>query len=138
MATFVKFNTFPRDLAQGIHDFSTHVFKLLLTNSAPSVANSVKADLTEIAAGSGYAAGGPALTVVLSLTGSVAKIAVADKTITAAGGAIAAFRYAAVYNDTSTGDRLVGSLDTGGSVILNDGDTYVFDFDDTNGLLQIA
>jgi hypothetical protein len=58
MAAFNKHNDFVDQLGQGKHIFGTHVFKCLLTNVAPTAANSVKADLTEITAGNGYTAGG--------------------------------------------------------------------------------
>lgn len=135
MATLVKFNTYPRDCLQGIHDFSSHVFKALLTNSAPSAANAVKADLTEITAHNGYSAGGPAVTMALSLSGGTAKVTATDLSIIASGGTIGPFRYICLYNDTSTGDRLIGYLDYGSALTLADGDTVVIDFDGTNGLL---
>lgn len=138
MAAFNKFNTFARDLAQGIHDFSGHTFKIMLTNSAPSAANSIKTDLTEIAAGFGYSAGGPAVTMVLSLSGGTAKVVATDKAITAAGGSIGPFRYVVLYNDTSVGDRLIGWADYGSARTLLDTETFTVDFDASAGLITFA
>lgn len=138
MAAFNKFNTFSRDLAQGIHDFSSHTFKALLSNVAPSAANSVKADLTEIASGFGYAAGGPAVPMALSLSVATTKVTATDVVITAAGGSIGPFRYIAIYNDTSTGDRLIGWLDYGAALTLLDTETFTIDFDAALGLLTVV
>jgi hypothetical protein len=58
MATFNKFNAFVEHLAEGVHNLQSHTLKVMLTNTAPVATNSVRADLTEIAAGNGYTAGG--------------------------------------------------------------------------------
>ncbi len=92
MATFTKFNQFTRDLIAGVHNFDTHTFKLLLTNSAPVASNSVKANLTEISAGNGYSAGGATVTVAASTSSGVAKVTATDVVVTAAGGSIGPFR----------------------------------------------
>lgn len=138
MPALIKFNTFPRDVLQGIHDFSSHTFKMMLTNVAPTAANATVGDLTEISPGNGYAAGGPAVTVALTLSGGTAKVTATDKTILAAGGSIATFRYGVLYNDSSTGDRLVGYYDRGGPITLADGDSFVFDFDGAAGIITLA
>lgn len=55
MATFNKFNTFPKDLLNGVHDFGSDTINIYLSNATPSAADdAVKADLAEIAAGNGY------------------------------------------------------------------------------------
>lgn len=135
MPALTKVHTFSRDCLQAVHDFSSHTFKALLTNSAPNVTMAVKADVTEIAAGNGYAAGGPTIPMALSTSGGVAKVTATDTTITASGGPIGPFRYAVLYNDTSTGDRLVGFVDYGSSITLQSGDPLVLDFDGVAGLL---
>lgn len=58
MATFNKFNAFVQDLTRKVHNLNSDTLKILLTNVAPVATNAVKADLTEIAAGNGYTAGG--------------------------------------------------------------------------------
>jgi hypothetical protein len=50
MATYNKFNQFVDDLAKGVHNFASHTFKVMLTNTAPVATNAVKADITEITA----------------------------------------------------------------------------------------
>ena len=73
MPAQTKFNNFTKDLVDGIHAFGTHTFKALLTNSAPVAATHDEvADLTEISAGNGYSAGGPAVTMSTSTSSGTA------------------------------------------------------------------
>ena len=58
MAPFNKFNVFTENLCEKVHDLDLDTLKVMLSNTAPLATNSVKADLTEIAAGNGYPAGG--------------------------------------------------------------------------------
>ena len=138
MPTQTKFNNFTKDLVDGIHAFGTHTFKALLTNSAPVAAtHDEKADLTEISAGNGYTAGGPTITMSTSTSSGTAKVTATDATITASGGSIGPFRYVALYNDTSTGDRLISFIDYGSSITLAAGESFTIDFDGSAGLLTI-
>lgn len=63
MAAFNKFNAFVEAVAEKVHNLGADTLKVMLTNVAPVATNSVKADLTEIAAGNGYTAGGTAATI---------------------------------------------------------------------------
>lgn len=131
MATYQKFNAYNRDLLNGVHNWSVHTFKALLTNTAPVATNAVKADLTEISAGNGYTAGGATITVTsVALAGATATPMVNDVTITASGGSIGPFRYIVVYNDTPTSpaDPLVAFFDYGSSVSITDGNNLLIDF----------
>ena len=142
MATFNKFNAFVEHVAEKIHDLGADTLKVMLTNVAPAATNSVKADLTEIAAGNGYAAGGTQATTSSSAqSGGTYKLTLADVGVAAAGGAIASFRYALLYNDTPAGavvDPLIGWWDYGSSISPAAGETFTVDFDATNGVLTIA
>jgi hypothetical protein len=53
MAAFNKSNAFVEDVCEKIHNLGADSLKIMLTNVAPVAGNSVKADLTEIAAGNG-------------------------------------------------------------------------------------
>ncbi len=141
MATFSKFNSFVEHLAEKVHDLGADTLKILLTNSAPTSSNTVKADLTEISAGNGYSAGGPTATISSSSqTSGTYKLVLADITITASGGSIGPFRYFTLYNDTPTSpaDPLIGFWDYGSSITLADGESVTVDFSASNGVLQIA
>lgn len=140
MASFNKFNSFVEALAEGAHNLGSDTLKVLLTNTAPTASDTVKADLTEITAGNGYTAGGNTASVTSSAqTSGTYKLVLGDPTTwTASGGAIASFRYAVLYNDTATNDELIGWWDYGSSVTLADGESFAVDFDATTGVLTLS
>lgn len=142
MATLTKFNQFTADLLSGVHNFSSHTFKVMLSNTAPSASNTVKANITEIAAGSGYTAGGNACTFTsISQTGGVAKLVLQDPTAwTASGGTIGPFRYFVLYNDSvaSPLKPLIGYYDYGSAITLNDTERVTLDLDQANGVLTVT
>lgn len=141
MATYNKIQDYVEQLNKAVHNWSSHTFKALLTNSAPVATNIVKADLTEITAQNGYSSGGMTLdSVTLTETSGTAKVTIADEVLTASGGSIGPFRYVAIYNDTATSPSkaLVCWYDYGSSITLADGDTFTIDFDATNGLWQMS
>lgn len=142
-STFTFFHDFAEQLGKGVHDFSSHTFKAALTNTAPTAATDDElADITQIAATGGYTAGaGGGYTldsVVWAQSSNVAKLTIADEAITASGGSVGPFRYVVIYNDTSTGDKLIGYLDYGSALTLADGELLTLDFDATNGLLTVT
>lgn len=140
MAAYNKFNQTTKDLIDGVHDFDAHTFKVMLTLTAPTASNSVKADLTEIAAGNGYTAGGTATTITTGTAAGVAKATATDVVFTASGGAMADFRYAVLYNDspTSPADPLIGYWDYGSTVTLNSGETFTVDFSAASGVFTVT
>jgi len=139
MAAFNKFNDFVEQIGKAIHDLDgTHTLKVMLTNTAPLATNSVKTDLTEIAAGNGYTAGGTATTPTWSETSGTAKLVCTDVVFTASGGTIGPFQYAVLYNDTAASDNLIGFWNYGSAVTLQDTETFTVDFDGTNGVLTIS
>lgn len=139
MATFTCFNAFSVDLTAGKHDFTSHNYKVMLTNTAPVATNAVKADITDISAGNGYTAGGSASAITRSASGTTEKLIAADVTFTATG-AIGPFRYAVLYNDTQTSPAkpLVGWVDYGSAVTMANTDTFIVDFDATAGFAQVG
>jgi hypothetical protein len=141
MATFNKFNSFVEHLAEGVHNLGADTLKVMLTNTAPVATNSVKANLTEIAAGNGYTAGGTAASITSSgQTSGTYKLVLGDVVITASGGSIGPFRYAVLYNDTPTSpaDPLIGYWDYGSALTLANGESITWDADPTNGVLTLA
>ena len=139
MATFSKFNSFVEALAEKVHNLGSDTLKVMLTNSAPSAANTVKANITEIAAGNGYTAGGIAVTVVSSgQVGGTYKLIVSEDTITASGGSIGPFRYVVLYNDTATNDELIAYGDYGSAITLSNGEPFIIRFDETEGAVKIV
>ena len=125
-------------LAEKVHNLGSDTLKVMLTNSAPSAANTVKANITEIAAGNGYTAGGTqAVISASSQTSGTYKLVLADVVFTASG-AVGPFRYVVLYNDTATNDELIAYADYGSSISLANGETFTVDFDAVNGAIQIA
>jgi hypothetical protein len=140
MAAFNKFNQYVADLGLELHNHASDVHKFMLVNVAPVATNSVKADLTEIAAGNGYTAGGNTGAVTSwGQSSGTAKLVLADPaTWTASGGSIGPFRYVVLYNDSSASDSLIGWWDYGSGVTLAATETFTADADPTNGILTIA
>lgn len=138
MATFTKFNSFVESVAEKTHNLGSDSLKVMLTNVAPVATNTQKTDLTDIAAGNGYSAGGSAPTISSSLqTSGVYKLTLADLVFTATG-AVGPFRYAVLYNDTATNKELIGWYDYGASITLASGETFTVDFDGSNGVLTLT
>lgn len=136
MASFTKFQPFVEKLAEKAHNLGSDTLKVALTNSAPSAANGVLTDITEIS----YT-NLSARTITTSSSAQSSgtyKLVLADLVLTASGGTVGPFRYVVVYNDTATNDELIAYYDYGSSLTLNDGDTFTIDFDATNGFLQVA
>ncbi len=139
MAAFNRFNALTEDLAEKIHNLGSDALKVMLTNTAPSATNAVKADITEISAGNGYTAGGTAVTITASSqTGGTYKLVGNDVVFTASGGSIGPLRYAVLYNSTPAAGNLIGWWDYGSALTLADGSTLTVDFSATNGILQIS
>lgn len=141
MATFNKFNQFVEDLAKKVHNLNSDVIKIGLTNTLPVNTNTVYANITEIAAGNGYSAGGTQATFVSGAqTAGTYKLTLNDVTFTASGGSFGPFRYAVLYNDTPTSpaDPLIGWWDFGSNVTLTSGNSFLVDLDGTNGVLTLV
>lgn len=155
MSAFTKFQDFAEQVLRGVHNFGAHTFKVALTNVAPEAANAVLADITQIAAGGGYVAGGYALDsitvttaqeqvkivvndAIQTVTASVARVKIADKVIAASGGSIGPFRYAVVYSDSAANKNLACSYDYGSSITLSDGESLTLDFDGANGVFALS
>ena len=123
--TYVKFQSFIEAVFEKKHNFSSDVLKVYLTNATPSAsANTVKADIAEIATGNGYA--GPITVTVTasSQTGGTYTLAVTLSSTITATGAIGPYRYIILYNDTATNDELIGYWDIGSATTLASGDTH--------------
>lgn len=138
-SAYNKFNQFTLDLINGVHDFDAHTFKFMLTNTAPVATNAVKADLTEIAGGNGYTAGGHTTAITTSTATGTGKATAADVVVTASG-AVGPFRYVAIFNDTAATPLkpLIGWWDYGTSISLASAETFTIDADATNGIFTVA
>lgn len=138
MASFSKFNSFVEALAEKVHNLGSDTLTVALcaTANAPVASNTQLSDLTQI---SYTNLSSRVLTVSSSAQSSgTYKLVINDLTLTASGGAVAAFQYVVIYNDTATNDELICWFDYGSALTLADGESLTLDFDGTNGLLQLA
>ena len=117
--------SFKKELMEGVHDFTTHTFKIALyTSSATLDATTTAYSATNEVSGTNYTAGGNTLTVTggaVSTSGTTAYIDFsdttwADATITARG--------ALIYN-SSASNKAVAVLDFGADKTSTAGDFTV-------------
>lgn len=128
MATYTKYDKTVEDVHLKKHNFGTDTLKILLSNTAPTVAtDNVQADTTEIAVGNGYTLGGEtvAITSATQTGGVFSLVPTADVVFTASGGSIGSFRYAILWN--STANLLVSYWDRGSPLTLLDGESFTVD-----------
>jgi len=135
MASYTKIHSFVENLAEKLIDLSGAGLTVALTNTAHTATWDELADLTEV---SYTNCSSRVITVSTSAqTAGTYKLVCADLTLTASG-AVGPFRYIYIYDDGSTGDKLIAYYDYGSSISLASGDTFKLDFDNSNGLLTIA
>ena len=140
MATFNKFSQFVADIANKVHNLGSDTLKFALSNTAPVATNTVFSNITEIASGNGYTAGGNAGSLTSSAQSSgLYKLVLANPaTWTASGGSIGPFEYVVLYNSTASGQNLIGWWDEGGEVTIGAGTTHTLSWDVTNGILTVG
>ena len=134
--------SFKKELMTATHDFTNstgNTFKIALyDNSASFTAATTAYTATNEISGTGYSAGGGALTNVTPTSGGTTGFTDFDDftwstaSITARGGLI--------YNDTSSGDASVVVLDFGGDKTSTAGDFKIVfpTADSSNALIRIA
>lgn len=131
MSSYNKYDCFAEDVAEKMHNLASDTLKVALTNSAPDRTNITLAQISEIAPGNGYSAGGnQALQASSGQTAGVYALSLNDPaTWVASGGTVGPFRYAVLYSETA--GRLIGWWDYGQSITLNDGETFRVDLAST-------
>lgn len=144
MVTFNKFNQFVEDLAKKVHKFDTAgnsgdqlVIALCAAANAPVATNTVLANLTQISYTN--CSSRNVTTSASAQTSGTYKLTCTDLVLTASG-TVGPFRYVVLYNDTPTSpaDPLIGWWDYGSDITLANGETFTIDFDNANGVLQLA
>jgi hypothetical protein len=135
MASFNKFDSFVEAVAEGTHNLGSNQLTIALSNVAPTAANSVLADITQITYTNLSTRN--LSTTSSAQSGGLYKLVVADTTLTSTGGSTGPFRYVVVYNSTAAGGPLIGWYDYGSSITLLAGESLTVDFDQTNGLLTL-
>jgi hypothetical protein len=145
MASFVLINDWLDNLGENV-DATSDQFVIALSNTAPGAEGTpptgdgagVLANVTQVAYTNLSTRN--ITTTSSSQTAGTYKLILADITLTSSGGTTGPFRYVYVYDDTPTVpiDPLVCYFDYGSALTLNDGEALTIDFDDANGLYQIA
>lgn len=136
--TFTKFNAFVLDKHHGVHNFNPsggHTFKVFATTDTPSAsADAVKADLVESTASGGYS--GPVTVTISSSsqTSGTYKLVIADPAAWTGSGGGFSLRALVLYNDTASGDPMVGFWDYGTTITVGAGETLTLDLDATAGV----
>jgi hypothetical protein len=129
-----KFNDFSEQLVRGVHDFDANTFKVVLTNSAPTAANTILTDITQIANGGGYTTGGETTTITIAEVSGTTTVSGTEIVWTGSGAGFGPFRYAALYNDSSTSpaDALIAWFDYGSAISVGAGETFTLKFNNAN------
>jgi hypothetical protein len=129
------FQCFADALGRATHNLASDQFFVALTNTKPdAVNNKTLADITQIAAGGGYAAGGsPAPTLSYA-----AGVLMLSNVTFAATAVLPTFQYAVLYDATPAAKPLIAFFDNGFPVSLLAGDTFTVNFDPINGALVVG
>ena len=145
MASFNKVNDAVLNMVHNM-DLESDQFFAALSNTAPasetsnpaSDGNGILGNVTEIT----YTnlSSRNITTTSSTQTSGTYKLVLADLTVTASGGSVGPFQYLYIYNDTVTSpaDPILGYYDYGSALTLNDGDSFTFNFDDSNGVIQLS
>lgn len=142
MATFNSFSSFVWALGKGFHDLQNHQYRIALSSaaSAPVAGNSVLADLTTVV-WAGLSSSQISITSFTNTPTRNASAIWAPLVLTgtsSTGGPT--FRYISVFNFTNSTQRypLVGWVDFGSNVLLNNGDTLTINWNQTSSVSIVA
>jgi hypothetical protein len=138
MATYNKFLSWSEDESESVNTGTDQfVVALCAAANAPVNTNTVLADLTQIS----YTnlSSRNLTTAASAQTAGTFKLDFNDLVLTAGGGAVAAFQYVVIYDDTPTSpaDPLVCWFDYGSALTLADGESLTLTFH-ANGLYTKA
>jgi hypothetical protein len=134
-SAFYKFQPFVEAAMEGIHNLGSNQLKVALTNTAPTAANSVLTDISEISYTNCSTRN--VVTTASSQTSGTYKLVCTDLVLTASG-AVGPFRYVVLYNDTAASKNLIAWYDYASSLTMGNGDTFTINFDGDGGVLTVT
>ena len=127
MATYNKFQSWVEYEAEAVNAGTDQfVVALCATANAPIATNALLGDLTQISYTNLSTRN--LTTAASSQTAGTYKLDFNDLVLTASGGAVAAFQYVVIYDDTVASDPLVCWFDYGSALTLADGETLTLTF----------
>lgn len=131
-----KFNDFSEQLVRGVHDFDANTFKVALVanTDTPVAGDTILADITQVANGGGYTTGGATTTIGISESSGTTTVTGTEVVWTGSGSGFGPFRYAVLYNDSSTSpaDALIAWFDYGSAISVASGETFTVRFSTTS------
>lgn len=131
-----KFDDFSEQLVRGVHDFDANTFKVVLVpDTDPPVAADVDlSTITQVANGGGYTTGGETTTISITVSGATTTVSGTQVQWTGSGGGFGPFRYAVLYNDSSTSpaDALIAWFDYGSSISVGASETFTLKFNNAD------
>lgn len=137
---FTKIDKFVLNLGDKAFNLGSDQLKIALTNTLPVAATANQfSDLVSVIPATNLSGGTPfnLTTTSYTQTSGTAKLIIADLTLTATG-SVGPFQYVVIYDDAATNKELIGFYDYGSAVTMAASDTFVLDFDNSAGCLQIA
>lgn len=135
-STWNKFQDFSEQLIRGVHDFDAHTFKVALVanTDTPVAGDATLSDITQVANGGGYTTGGEATTITISETSGTTTVSGTEIVWTGTGSGFGPFRYAVLYNDSSTSpaDALIAWFDYGSAISVAASETFTLKFNNAS------
>lgn len=130
MVAFNFYTAFRENLAEGAHNFQTDQVAIAASNTTPNASHTQLSQVSEIAAGGGYSAGGVIIPGTTSgMDGGTYRLLAPDFPAAIVGGPTNTFRYLILYNQTHANDLLIGWWDLGSGIIVGAGEQLNFLFD---------
>lgn len=134
MATYNKYTAAIEPMLEGMNA-GTDAWKVALSNTINAADTTFTAGTTDLATAGGYTAGGnAAATTSASQTAGTFKLVLASPAVWTATGAGFTFRYAILWNSTTSNP--VAYWDYGSSQAVASGETVTVTLDPTNGVFQ--
>lgn len=133
MAAYNKFLPATEPMNEGMNA-GADTWKIILSTNLANTDTTITA---EVPNGNGYTTGGNTATVVSSATtAGVYKLVLNDPAVWTATGAGFTFRYAILYDSTTS--TPVGYWDYGSSQVVAAGETVTVDLDQVNGVYTVS